>query len=207
MTLEPEPRPVRAGDAERSRTNEVLARAFAAGQLTQAEFDERSTAAWTAVHLTDLDGLVADLGTEHAQLAIPTPSAVARPAAPATDTASSIGLSLALMSGISRTGAWRTSETHLAVAIMGGVEVDLREADFDVPHTTIHAFAFWGGVEVVVPSHVRVQVEGFALMGGFAAEGPAVNPADLPADAPVVTVRGLALMGGVGVTRKGYGET
>lgn len=206
MTLEPRPRPVRAGDVERSRTNDVLAQAFAVGQLSKAEYEERSAAAWAAVHVSDLDDLVADLAVDASSLSIVSPAPVARPVGATTPTAHSIGFTLGLMSGVSRTGTWRTSETHVAVAIMGGVDVDLREADFDTPHSALTVFAFWGGVEVVVPPHVRVQVEGLAVMGGFAAEGPAINPANLPPDAPVVTVRGLALMGGVVVARKDYGE-
>lgn len=55
-----------------------------------------------------------------------------------------------------------------------------------------------GGVDVIVPPDVTLEVGGLAIMGGFEskAEGPG-RPG-----APTVHVTGFALMGGVDVKRK-----
>ncbi|MEL4359051.1 MULTISPECIES: hypothetical protein [unclassified Luteococcus] len=58
---------------------------------------------------------------------------------------------------------------------------------------------------MIVPPDVRVRVHGLPVMGGFGAEG-SINPDQLPADAPVVTIQGVAVMGGVSVERRGYDE-
>lgn len=53
--------PVRASDAERDATAEVLRAAFAEGRLARAELDERLTAAYAAKSRADLQGLTGDL--------------------------------------------------------------------------------------------------------------------------------------------------
>jgi hypothetical protein len=53
-----------------------------------------------------------------------------------------------------------------------------------------------GGIEITVPEGIEVRMDVFALMGGQS--GPR-TPA--PPGSPVLRVRGVALMGGVEVTR------
>jgi Domain of unknown function (DUF1707) len=53
--------PVRASDAEREQTVELLQRNFADGRLTQAELEERAGAAYTARTMAQLRDLTADL--------------------------------------------------------------------------------------------------------------------------------------------------
>ena len=57
-----------------------------------------------------------------------------------------------------------------------------------------------GGVEVIVPPGVRVEMHGLSLMGGWSND---VHEEELPPDAPELHLHGFALMGGVDVrTRK-----
>ena len=83
------------------------------------------------------------------------------------------------------------------VAVLGGVQLDLREARFSQREITIDVFTLMGGVDITVGEDVEVDVSGFGIMGGFdhRASGPG-----LPG-APRVRVVGLALMGGVNVRR------
>src|SRR6185295_10761269 len=53
------------------------------------------------------------------------------------------------------------------VAIMGGVELDLRQAELPPGVTEISAFVLMGGLVVRVPPGVRLETDGFAFMGGF----------------------------------------
>ncbi len=67
------------------------------------------------------------------------------------------------------------------------------------------AIAIMGGVEIIVPPGVAVDVEGFALMGGIDQvheRGASDDP-----DAPRICVKGFACMGGVDVTVRRTGET
>lgn len=111
-------------------------------------------------------------------------------------------ISFSLMGGATRHGDWLVSASHTSITVMGGNDVDLREARFESGETRIYAFAVMGGIDVIVPEGVRVICDGIGVMGGFDAsvdKRTLVRPAELPADAPVVRVSGLALMGGVSV--------
>ena len=77
-------------------------------------------------------------------------------------------------------------------AIMGGIEVDLREAEI-VGRADISVFVWWGGVDIKVPPTWRVRVEGLPLLGGW--ENKTTAP---PApDAPELVIHATAIMGGV----------
>jgi hypothetical protein len=61
----------------------------------------------------------------------------------------------------------------------------------------ISAFAVMGGVQILAPEDVRLQVTGIGVMGGFG-ENP-LDRGPVSEHAPVVRVRGLAFWGGVNI--------
>ncbi|MFS0704998.1 DUF5668 domain-containing protein [Cellulomonas sp. 179-A 9B4 NHS] len=79
-------------------------------------------------------------------------------------------------------------------AVMGGISLDLREADV-VGTARIDVFVFWGGVDIRVPRTWRVRTSGLPLLGGW--EDKTDPPAD--PDAPLLDVRVVSLMGGAEV--------
>jgi hypothetical protein len=89
-------------------------------------------------------------------------------------------------------------KTQIAVAVMGGVTLDLRDARFGTDEVTIQAYAMMGGVEIIVPDDLDVRVDGFGLMGGF--DDTAAGVGD--GTGPPVRVTGVAFWGGVDVKRK-----
>lgn len=110
------------------------------------------------------------------------------------------GVSFAIMGGVTRTGSWLVPNSHTSIVVMGGNEIDLREARFESGEIRIYAFAVMGGIDIIVPEGVRVIDDGIGIMGGFdttVEEGVTVRPGSLPADAPAVRIGGIALMGGV----------
>jgi hypothetical protein len=98
---------------------------------------------------------------------------------------------------VDRGGAWVVPPRHSVVAVLGGVQLDLREARFSQREVTIDVFTLMGGVDITVGEDVEVDVSGFGIMGGF--DHRATGPG-LPG-APKIRVVGLALMGGVNVRR------
>lgn len=106
---------------------------------------------------------------------------------------------VAVMSGNERAGRWRPSRHTRAVAVMGGCELDLREIAFPTDTLLITAVAVMGGIEIIVPEGVEVEVTGVSVMGGRS-----VKVADAPRrpGTPVVRVRAIAVMGGVEVRSK-----
>lgn len=80
-------------------------------------------------------------------------------------------------------------------AIMGGADIDLRGATLAPEGAMIDVFAMFGGVDIIVPEGWRVIGHVTPLLGGFEdSTVPPTNPS-----APTLTVRGMAVMGGVEV--------
>ena len=107
------------------------------------------------------------------------------------------------MGGFERKGQWIVPRHLRLMAVMGGGELDLRDAKLSPGVAEIEIFTMWGGVEILVPDGVRVDVSGMVVMGGFSASGGSTRE---DPNAPVLRVSGLAIMGGVDVRRKDRGK-
>lgn len=101
----------------------------------------------------------------------------------------------AMMAGVKRQTVSHEFRGADANAIMGGVELDLRNAQIRAgDDVIIDAFAMWGGVEVKVPSNWRIVGNVLPIMGGFVDN---THPTGEPG--PTVTIRGTAIMGAIEV--------
>jgi Cell wall-active antibiotics response 4TMS YvqF/Domain of unknown function (DUF5668) len=80
-------------------------------------------------------------------------------------------------------------------AILGGVELDLRQARPAPEGATVSATAAFGGVEILVPRGWRVTTGGTPIFGGI--EDKTDRDVDLRPDAPSLHVDAVALFGGV----------
>jgi hypothetical protein len=187
---------LRISDADRHQVAELLRDAAGEGRLDLEELDERLEATYAARTYADLVPITIDLPSGAEPAATPVP---ARDTLPAT---SMYETSLAIMGGCARKGAWLVPPRHQAFAMMGGVEIDLREATFSSQETVIWANAVMGGIDITVDERTHVIVEGVGIMGAFEQSRDKVA-ARLTTDSPVVRVKGVALMAGVTVTRKG----
>lgn len=202
-----EPPELRASDADRERVAEVLREAVAEGRLTMEEFDERLDAAYRARTYAELEPLTRDLPVGGAA-GLPVVRAPGEPAAAGAagevSWPSRIGgtpsskWAVGILGGFQRRGRWVAPRRFTAVTVMGGGEIDLREARFEDREIVIRCFAVMGGVNVVVPPGMGLDVRGFGLMGGF--DQSKVDEGD--PGAPKVVVTGFAFWGGVGTERK-----
>jgi hypothetical protein len=87
---------------------------------------------------------------------------------------------------------------HAAVvAVMGGVELDLRHAGLDPAGAVIDVNATMGGVVITVPAGWAVDIEERAVAGGVATTLAGAD--DIPAGAPSLQIRAVAIMGGIQV--------
>ncbi len=186
---------LRISDADRHRVAELLREAAGEGRIDMDELDERLEAAYDAKTYADLVPLTADLPLG----ARPHLPAERRPAdlspAPRYDN------SVAIMGGTRRRGVWEVGASHTAFALMGGVDIDLREARFTSRETVINAYAIWGGIDIYVNAQTQVIVDGVGIMGGFEQSRDRVEQ-ELGPDSPVVRVTGFALMAGITVHRR-----
>ena len=180
---------VRASDRERDAVVQRVQQAFAEGRLDDAEFDERMRAALTARTHADLDVLLDDLPAE---TAAPGPAAATAGRPPGR-------AAIALKSSVRRGGRWRVPERYATVVYKGGGWLDLRAAELSGPVTTFLAVAYKSRVTILVPPSVRVEMTGFGVTQGADEEDPGCQ---LPADAPVIHVRGIAYKGTVEITTR-----
>jgi hypothetical protein len=185
---------LRASDSDRDRTAEMLRDAFGQGRITVAEMEERLTLVYAAKTYAELEPITRDLPEAGAAAPSPAPGA----ARYRIGDTPNVKFSIAIMGGAGRHGAWVVPRHYTAFALMGGVELDLREASFAEREVTIEAFTIMGGIEVIVPEDIEVVVSGFGLMG--AVDHDAGGPGK--PGAPKVRVNAFALMGGVEVKRK-----
>jgi len=84
------------------------------------------------------------------------------------------------------------------IAVFGGSQVDLTEADLDGNEATIEIIAIFGGGEIVVPQNWDVVVRGLALFGGHNDETrrPLQEPA---APRKVLLITGAWVFGGFNI--------
>ena len=198
QNLDPRAR-LRASDTDRELVQQILSAALSNGSLSLSEFDERSSKLVMAKTFGDLDDLTDDLPV--AQLGVPIPPASGVAQATRIGTGSGrrrVQNAIAVMSGWDIGGNAAVGDNLQAFALMGGIDIDLREVEFTAPQLTIRCAAIMGGIDITVPPEVTVEVNGLALMGGFGTKASGLGAPG----APTVIVTGLALMGGVDVKRK-----
>jgi predicted membrane protein len=79
-----------------------------------------------------------------------------------------------------------------ATAVLGGCELDLRQATIAGTEAVLDVFAFWGGIEIRVPESWTVVLHATPLLGGV--EDKTRRPA---APGKQLVVKGMVVMGGV----------
>jgi hypothetical protein len=174
---------LRASDDERHRVAEALGDHAAAGRITLAELEDRVARAYAATTRAELATLTRDL------------PALSEPAGPERKASRWF---LAIMGGSTRRGRRRLSGRLNVVSIMGGDEIDFREAEIEGSELIVNAFSLMGGASFYLPDSVEVEVSGTGIMGGNEERGSSAQPRT---GAPVIRIRSLAIMGGISVWR------
>lgn len=192
--LEPiDPARQRISDADRERVAEMLREAAGDGRINLGELDERLDATYAAKTYAELVPITLDLPahSDHTPVA----------AASGTQVAITSERHLAILGGFDRGGQWVVPAEMSVVVVMGGAEIDMRDAQFSAREVVVNLHVVMGGVEVVVNPETNVIIEGTGIMGGFS--GPnSRTPAELTRDSPTVRVTGFAIWGGVSIERK-----
>lgn len=99
---------------------------------------------------------------------------------------------IAVMAGFERSNNSQNFRGGDLTAVMGGCEVDLRQAMLRAP-ASIDVFVMWGGIELRVPEDWTVELRGTPVLAGFVDK---TRPPSVPTEKRLV-IRGVALMGGV----------
>ena len=191
--------------ALRDRREQVIAALtehFAADHLDVDQFDARVDRAHLARSIAELDTIVADLPALAGAPGMTTSQALAVRDDPNRPDDKTLWL---VLGGVERKGAWIVPR-HMSIYCMwGGGSLDFREADFGPGVTELHVIAVMGGLEIIVPPNLAIDVDASAIMGGVDHRHRAGTQPD--PGRPVLRITGLVIMGGVSVETRLPGET
>ena len=177
---------LRVSDAERDAVLRTLGDHAAVGRLTLDELEDRSGRALSAKTRGELATLTSDLPQETGA------------SSPVPSRRQPVRWMVAVMSGSRRRGRFRVAGSLTSVAVMGGNEIDLREAEIEGGELTLNLIAVMGGAEVYVPDSVELDVGGFSFMGGHDEIGSERPPRP---GAPLIRIRMYNVMGGASIYR------
>jgi hypothetical protein len=188
------PPELRASDADREQTVELLQHGAQSGQLTVDEFGERVHSALAARTRAELRELTADLSLERARH----PTAGADSGLTVREGPGGTSWVVAVLGGHDKKGRWRVGGKCTVISVLGGSDIDLNDAELSGQVTQITMFSLLGGSDIRVPDGVNVQVSDFALMGG---NDVTLGDEVPPPGAPTIQIRLVSILGGSEVMR------
>lgn len=103
--------------------------------------------------------------------------------------------SFAFWSGIERSSSSADFRGADLTAIMGGVDLDLRQAAIRESPAVIHLFTLWGGIDLKVPQDWKLEYRLLPILGGY---GDETEQSPGP-DSPTLVIKGAAIMAGIDV--------
>ncbi|MEY2468123.1 MAG: hypothetical protein QOF21_821, partial [Actinomycetota bacterium] len=177
-------------DADRERVIERLRQHAGVGDLTLDDFAERAGVVFAATTSMELEAVTADLPV------IAAPTTATTPMVGDTRRRKISRWAIGIMGGATRKGRWRVGDTFNVVCVMGGAEIDLREAEFDAGELHITCVCIMGGATFIVPEGIEVDLGGIAIMGGKDAK--LANVPLIPG-APRIRITAVCIMGGMDV--------
>jgi hypothetical protein len=113
---------------------------------------------------------------------------------------------VSFLSSNEREGRWQLPRRFRALAVLGNVELDLREAEVGYGMSVIEAVAVLGNVEIKVPPDITVECDGDSFMGSFTLKYDRRASPSMANREKVVRVTGSAYAGAVTVMVKGPDE-
>src|SRR3954466_3393245 len=170
---------VRASDADRDATVDLLRDAGAEGRLTLDELTDRIEVALNAVMRSELVPLTSDLSAAAAVAVGAQPAKVRR------------------LGPIRRSGPWTMPAENSFRAWFGHIKLDLRQAQISTTETHIHARALFGNVDLLVPNGVEVEVQARTQVGRTNLQGSSRIPG-----APRIVLTGGTFFGDIKVRHR-----
>jgi predicted membrane protein len=103
---------------------------------------------------------------------------------------------VAILGGYKRSNNSQDFRGGELTAIMGGAELDLRDASIKGGEAVLDLFAFWGGAKIKVPEDWTISLQGVPILGGFEDK---TRPPRADTGKRLV-IKGYAIMGGAEIT-------
>ena len=176
---------LRASDAERDAVLKSLGDHAAAGRLTLDELEERASRVLSAKTRGELATVTTDLPGD------------ASASVTSARTSKPVRWMIAILGGSHRRGRFRAAGQINALSILGGTDVDLREAEIEGGELTLTMISVLGGGNVYVPDSVEVEAGGVSILGGYDDHGSTrTRPG-----APLIRIQMFNLLSGIHVYR------
>ncbi len=184
-------------DELRQNTIDKLTELYSQDKITVEDFESRVDQINHAESPGEIYGVISGLPMPKTP---PTPNAGNKnlPYRINTGAAKASSSVINVFSGSSRKGMWKPAKSMNVISVFGGSDLDFRNAAIPPEGCTVRAYCVFGGTNIIVPPGVNVNVNGFALFGGFDSKG---LEGDYP-DALTIDVTGFAVFGGVDVKVK-----
>lgn len=182
-------------EALREQVLDDLVQRYSQEGVTMEDFERRTGLATRALTKSELLGAIEGLPGEAPAYPSPATRATATPSTwRYNDNPSARQSALAIFGGFERKGVWKAPRRMESLCVFGGGEIDLRKAAIPREGLTISTLAVFGGVDVIIPPDMRIEVAGMGIFGGFDHKQTDANDS-----APLVRIEGLAIFGGVGI--------
>jgi len=186
---------LRASDADRDQVATLLSTAYAEGRLSRAEHDERIDQLMAAKTFDDLLPITQDLVIVGPPAPVATPQSSSRFAIDTTGQNPESDKMIAIFGGVTRNGRWRIRKNTHALALFGGMDLDLRDAIFEARVVEISGFWCFGGLDIKVPEGIEIQDQTAGIFGGTDVR----DVGDPSPGAPTLVIKGVSLFGGVSI--------
>ncbi len=186
---------------------EQLAEMYANDAFDEEELERRMEAVGQAEDVATLDRVVQDL--------VPVAPAIPVVARPAVETVTALvpvaevpqqRSVVAIFGAAQRKAGWTAARKLKVVTIFGGAELDFRDARLGRGVTDVRVTSVFGGVKIIVPPGLPVEVEGVGIMGAFE-QGLGVSAAGEGGATVGLRVKGTAVFSGVEVEQRLPGES
>jgi len=167
--------------SERDQSLHELQNAFVTGRINEAELEKRTSKILEARTHNDLQNILIDIV----------------PPQPIISLSLSKTSNFAIFSGVERKGPILLPQNFKVTAVFGGYHLDLSEAKFCAPVSTINLVAILGGIEVIVPESVNVYLHPSPILGGISSK-LIHESSSMPKF--TLHIRALAIFGGIEVS-------
>jgi len=184
--------------ALRNQVMDRLTTLFSQDLITMEDYERRAADASRAETKSALVAVVEALPAAPAERTATVAAESRRGWRVSTEDAPQDDAAICIFGGTERRGVWKVPRNFDAICVFGGAKIDFTKAVLPAEGVTLQCIACFGGVDVVVPRGVRVDVRGNAILGGF--DRPKYDSED--PNAPVIRVEGFAIFGGVSIKIK-----
>lgn len=206
-------------EAERQRALDNLTSAFAVGEISLEDYEERADKIQKAISLADITSNIADLpapasGASSASSTLSTAKESSRTKTSLLNRNGSTADALnhpggflvehrqgspeflpCIMGDRKMVGDWLNSDSATSITLMGSTTLDLTETAIPPGRLKIEAIAIMGEIKILVPRGLPVRMSAFPFMGEAHIQKGVEQRVDR--NLPYVEISGMALMGSI----------